>query len=167
MEAEFTETGMEAVATTEDNYTTERNKPMPSFNHGAIQANVVFQAKLKYRSKYRISSETSLRLDEWDSTPDVSIFPLSDLDLENDQVKTTKPPLGAVEILSPTQPVSELTRKSARYFEKGVKSVWIIIPEFGNVYVFSAASKYHIYQKGQVLKDKVLNIELPVSEFFE
>ena len=157
----------ETTQTVETNYQTERNKPMPSRNHAAIQLNIGFLLKSIYRKKYRAFSELTLNLSDWISVPDISIFPYSKYDASNDQIKVTESPLCVMEILSPTQTQSELISKTRQYFENGVKSVWVVFPELENVYVFSSSTDYEIFRKGQILKDLTMEIEMNVDEIFE
>ena len=52
-------------------YEIERNKPMPTLIHGAIQANLIIQIAVKYPDKFRIASEVLLATKPDGSTPDV------------------------------------------------------------------------------------------------
>ena len=156
------------IAVVDDSdYSTQRKKPMPSFNHGSVQFNLSGLFYINYRKEYRVVSEVTFLLDDWHCVPDLSILPHSNYDPTNDQIKTTEAPLGVVEILSPTQSQSELVSKARQYFQSGVQSVWIVFPELQNVYVFSSPVDYVIYRVGETLRDQSLTIELPVAEFFE
>ncbi|MCR9050567.1 MAG: Uma2 family endonuclease [Phaeodactylibacter xiamenensis] len=148
-------------------YQVERQKPLPSFNHGLLQASLARELGVNYKGKYHILSELSLQLDDWLSVPDLCIYPKKPLDLRNDQTKTLEPPLCAIEISSPTQPLGKLTIKAGQYFDHGVRSVWVVFLELGNVYVFSGKDTYEIYRPEETLKDEVLDIELPLVEVFE
>lgn len=148
-------------------YVTERNKPMPSLNHAKIQANIIFLMMLHYKKIFTVVSELSFDLSDWVSVPDVSLLPLTKYDAKNDQIKVLEPPLCTVEILSPTQSLSELVAKSRSYFDKDVKSCWIVFPELENVYVFSSPDNYKIFVKGDILKDEIMQIELNINEIFE
>lgn len=150
-----------AIAT----YETERNKPMPSLNHGAIQANLIMELK-PFRRQFRIASELSLELADWPSVPDICIFPKMPLDLRNDVTAVSEAPLCAVEIISPSQSIDELVAKAEKYFEHGVRSCWIVIPTLGNVYVFSSPVDYRIFRDDEVLEDSVLGFSIPLSEVF-
>lgn len=147
-------------------YETERGKPMPSFNHSAIQVNAVIALASRYRTKYRFTSETSLELEGWGSTPDVLIFPPTPLNLKADKVKVKESPLGIIEILSPTQSLNDLVDKADQYFEYGVKSCWIIIPSMGGVAIYSAPGKYTFFNENDTARDQVLGLEVPVAELF-
>ncbi len=150
----------------ESNYNLERNKPRPSLNHGSIQANLIMELAA-FRKKFRITSETSLALDQWPSVPDISIFPKSELDLLNDEIAVKEAPLCVIEILSPTQSLNELTTKAKGYFEHGVKSCWIVLPSLANIYVFSSPSEYAIFRSTETLVDKKVDISFPLAEVFK
>ncbi len=147
-------------------YEIERNKPMPSLNHAAIQANIMFELA-PFRNKYRIASELSLQLSDWPSTPDIAIYPKMKIDLKNDVMKMKEAPLCAIEILSPTQSFNELTSKASQYFQRGVKSCWIVLPSVANIYVFQNENDYEIYRTKDVLVDKALDISFPLKEVFQ
>ena len=148
-------------------YETERLKPMPSLNHSIIQLNLGSELRAKYRKKYRIASELSLDLSDWPSVPDICIYPKRPLDLQNDVVGMTEPPLCTIEILSPSQSFTELMNKARNYFKYGVRSCWIVLLPLGNIYVFRAPDDYDIFRPTEILYDKVLDISLPLAEVFE
>lgn len=147
-------------------YVTERNKPMPSLNHSLIQTNLIF-ALGQYREKYRIASELSLELSEWPIVPDICLLPSMKMDTSNDQVKVSEPPLCVIEILSPTQSISELLSKAKSYFEHGVQSCWIVLPGLDNIYVFTTPKDYEIFKSGETLEDKKMGIRIDVARVFE
>ena len=147
-------------------YTLERNKPMPSLNHGTIQANLIMELA-KFRKQFRITSETTLELGKWPSVPDISIFPKSEMDLWNDETAVKSAPLCAIEILSPSQSLNELTTKAKGYFEHGVKSCWIVLPSLANIYVYSSPDDYAIFRATETLVDKTLDISFSLEEVFK
>ncbi|MCU0445790.1 MAG: hypothetical protein MUE85_12830 [Microscillaceae bacterium] len=67
-------------------YEIERGKHIPSKNHSILQNNLIFQLNLKYREKYQILSEIALDLQEWESTPDIAIFPKMPIDFAINQM---------------------------------------------------------------------------------
>jgi Uma2 family endonuclease len=148
-------------------YEIERNKPMPSFNHSAIQINLGSELRNLYKHQYRIVSELSLDLSAWPSVPDICLYPKRPLNLKQDIVTVTEPPLCAIEIISPTQSVDELRAKAEKYFLHGVQSCWIVLPSFANIYVFSSADDYEIFRSHDILQDTKLGISLPLQEVFE
>jgi Uma2 family endonuclease len=147
-------------------YEIERNKPMPSKNHGKIQSRIVFGLMSRYQNVYSFISELSLELGDWLCTPDISLYPNEPLDVTDDEIRMTKAPLGVIEILSPTQTLNDLTDKALRYFENGVKSCWLVLPTLKTIYVFSGAQQYEAFVQDEVVLDKELNIELPLTEVF-
>ncbi len=146
-------------------YEIERNKPMPSFNHAIVQANLI--ALLHQIKNFRIASELSLVLADWPSVPDISIYPKRPLDFKNDQIKVKEAPLCVVEIISPTQSLTELTDKAREYFAHGVKSCWLVLLPLTTICVFSSPEDCEYFRADQTLKDKVLDISLPLKEVFE
>ncbi len=157
---------MDTLVATLSDYEIERGKPMPSFNHSAIQLNTGIALASRYRTKYRFTSETSLELEGWGSTPDVLIFPPMPLNLKADKIRVKESPLGVIEILSPTQSLNDLVDKADLYFENGVKSCWIIIPSMGGVAIYAAPGKYTFFNENDTARDQVLGLEVPVAELF-
>ena len=147
-------------------YEIERNKPMPSFNHGSIQANLIMEFA-QYRQRYRVVSELNLNLLDWPSVPDLCLYPYKALDTRSDTIKMTEPPLCAIEILSPTQSIGDLLAKANQYFQHGVQSCWIVLPGLDNIYVFSSSDTYEIFRVHETLKDEKTGISFPVRPVFE
>jgi Uma2 family endonuclease len=148
-------------------YEEERGKPMPSYNHGKVQTKIASYLDINYGEKFDILSEISIKIDDWGVTPDVGIFPLQKVDFQHDIVKMNTVPLCAIEILSPTQSLNELTDKVEQFFLKGSKSYWLVIPQFQNIYVYDGLFSYKIYQKNDILKDEKLGIEIDLKMIFK
>ncbi|MFN0016358.1 MAG: Uma2 family endonuclease [Saprospiraceae bacterium] len=148
-------------------YETDRNKPMPSLNHSVIQLNLGSELRSRYKNKYRVASELNLDLSDWMSVPDICIFPKMPLDLQNDVIAVMQAPLCTVEIISPSQSLTELVAKAREYFNHGVKSCWIVLPPLGNIYVFRSPDEYDIFRSTETLHDRVLDISIPLNEVFE
>lgn len=148
-------------------YVTERGKPMPSLNHGSVQTNLILALGGRFKERYRIVSELSLDLSDWPSVPDISLYNRMPLDFKNDIIAMTEPPIGVIEIISPTQSLSELTSKARDYFKHGVKSCWIVLLPLMNIHVFSSPDDYEVFRAQDVLRDTVLDIEIPLNEVFE
>ena len=51
----------------------------------------------------------------------------------------TRPPLIAIEILSPEDTLRAVQEKAAQYFSFGVRSIWIIDPERRKAYQYTSA----------------------------
>ncbi|GAB4477273.1 MAG: hypothetical protein OHK0057_26880 [Thermoflexibacter sp.] len=158
---------METVEETLSEYEIERKKPMPSLIHSIVQANLIFEIKLRYRTIYTVPSELNLALSDWDSVPDVCIYPKMEINVQQDVIAMTEPPLAVIEILSPTQSLQTLVDKAHKYFSLGVQSCWLVLPSLKNIYVFSDQENYEIYRESETLVDKKLNISFPLADVFK
>lgn len=82
-------------------YEAERGKPIPSKVHAYVQANLIFELKSRYKDRFTFLSELSLDLNGWRSVPDLAIYPKLSIDVRQDEIRMTEPPLCAIEIISP------------------------------------------------------------------
>jgi Uma2 family endonuclease len=89
------------------------------------------------------------------------------IDFSVDEVRLTTPPLGVIEILSPTQSLQELTTKIGQYFAKGVQSCWLVLPTLKSIYVYQDSQTFQPYTAQDILIDKQLNIELTLAAIFQ
>jgi Uma2 family endonuclease len=148
-------------------YEIERGKPMPSRNHAYIQSKIIKLLDRKYAGSFEGISELSLIIEGTERVPDVLIYQDFEFRPGNDEVKVKEMPLAVVEILSPTQQLADLIAKSYLYFEAGVKSYWLVLPDLMTIYVFSAPNEYEAYVKKGMLIDTKLNIELDLESVFK
>ena len=148
-------------------YELERNKPMPSRNHSAIQTLLSAALVNKYKKKYQIYSELSLAMPEVKpAVPDLCIFPKKKLDLLNDEIKVSDVPITVIEILSPKQGIEDIKDKFFNiYFPAGVQSAWLIIPPLRSVHIFTPDKKFVSYNDGKLI-DKACEVELELDDFF-
>jgi Uma2 family endonuclease len=147
-------------------YELERGKPMPSKFHGFIQTKIASRFDNDYGERFICFSELSLELSSWESVPDLSIYAKSDIDMSEDEIEVSVPPLCVVEILSPSQSLQELLAKAKRYFSYDVKSCWLVIPGLKNIYVFSSPDDYQIFRDNQTLHDAVIDVKLELAKVF-
>lgn len=168
---EYKDLEIEEVVTIAPNiksaYEIERNKPMPSKNHAIVQTNLVVQFAIKYPEKFRAISEISIKIADKERVPDVGIFKKLAYTPGNDEVRVSEMPIGVVEILSPTQALGDLVAKSVKYFEEGVQSYWLVLPDLKTIFVFDQPDGYEVYSKKQQLVDKVLDIKLELTDIFK
>ena len=155
---------METQDTISD-YERERGKPMPSKAHGYIQLNLGV-ALAAFRDQYTSFSELTLELDGRELTPDLSVYPKTDVNLVHDEVRVTDPPLLAVEIASPTQNVQDLVKKIEFLLETGVQSCWLVQPPLRTVTLFSGTLDGTTVSSGS-FTDPVLDIEISMTEIFD
>ncbi len=157
---------MEALQV-QSEYEIERGKPMPSRNHAYIQSKIIKLLDRKYADKYEGISELSLLVEEKERVPDILIYKNFEFRPGNDEVKVSEMPLAVVEILSPKQNLGDLIAKSYLYFEAGVKSYWLVLPDLTTIYIFSAPNEYEAFVKKGILKDTQLDIELNLEDIFK
>lgn len=144
-------------------YEEERGKPMPSFNHGAIQANLI--GEFIPQRQFRVCSELSLELGGQPLTPDLSIYRREQLDLRHDVIRATEPPLLVVEILSPTQGTQVVLEKVETYFRNGVKSCWIVSPPFHTITMLKPDGTQEVVPQG-VAKDPATGLTANLAAVF-
>jgi Uma2 family endonuclease len=157
----------EDIRTTEADYETERNKPMPNRIHGRIQQNIGFQLKLNYEDQFSIESEVTLNTQPKSSTPDICIYPKTRLRLKDIQAKTADMPLTTIEIQSPSQSPEILIAKAwDSYFPAGVRSAWVVIPAMKAVRIILPDEQSFLFISGEI-HDPATDIRISVEKVFE
>lgn len=134
--------------------------------HAYVQSNIIFALRARYNDRFTFMSELSLDLDGWWSVPDLVVYPKMEIDVRQDEVRVTTPPLCAIEITSPMQSVQELVDQARAYFEHGVQSCWLVLPGLRSVYVFSSFDDFKIFTQVDTLLDEMLKISIPLAEVF-
>ena len=148
-------------------YEIERNKPMPSKNHGYLQTRILSEIDHAYRKQFTIFSEIEIQMPERPNcVPDIAIYPKMEINFWDDELVMTEIPLVAIEIVSPTQSDTDIVKKINRYFEAGVQSCWLVMPSFQAISVYSGVGKYQFFSADMILKDSVVNVELPLIDIF-
>lgn len=147
-------------------YERERNKPMPTLLHGAIQFNIGFELKIAYPNRFRIANEVLLDTKPVGSTPDVVLYPLTELDFKHDPSRRSDAPLLAVEIQFASQSTREMVDKLDAYFDFGVLSCWIVVPDIRAILVYDSPSNYAFFHDDVVLTDQKLAVELSLKNIF-
>ncbi|MEK7256122.1 MAG: Uma2 family endonuclease [Bacteroidota bacterium] len=147
-------------------YERQRNKPSPDLLHGFIQSEISVLLQLEYGWKYDFPSEVTLAT-EPPSTPDICIYPPQAVFdwLEMPEIETEMP-ITTIEILSPSQSLDEMVRKiKNRYFPKGVKSAWIVLPGFKAIHLMLPSGNRY-FDSGN-LTDPATGIEISIEKVFE
>ncbi len=152
---------MEAVLS---EYEIERGKPLPSRNHALVQSSMIV-AFMHYAEEYSILPEFSLELDGNPFVPDISVYRRLRADPLRDEIKGMEPPLMAVEILSPTQPLDDLVQKASAYLEAGVQSCWLVQPSLQTITLFLPDHKPRTYTEGEV-NDPATEIMVRLEDVF-
>ena len=144
-------------------YEEERGKPMPGFNHAAIQVNLI--TEFARNRAFRVCSELTMELEGQSYTPDLSIYPRQELNLRHDIVKRTDAPLLVVEIFSPRQGSQEVMDKVDVYLRNGVKSCWIVSPPLHTISLLSPDGKEQIFYEG-VATDPATGLTVDLAAVF-
>jgi Uma2 family endonuclease len=104
--------------------------------------------------------------------PDVSYFelakfPAREILVQDPPVAECEPNL-AIEIVSPSNTITEMSRRIAHFFKTGVQLVWVVLPESRQVYVYRSTKDCTILEMGDTLDgDGVLpGYSLTLSELF-
>lgn len=158
---------METIAVEISDYELERRKPIPSKNHGIVQANLLMEIGAHYRKSFRLISEINVSISGRVLVPDIGIFPKMAADMANDQIVVEELPLTTIEILLPTHALKDLTDKARAYFQAGVKSCWIVLPDQQGVFVYSGPNEYEYFHGKEILRDSATEIELDLAPLFE
>ncbi len=145
-------------------YEIERGKPMPSKNHAWIQANLI--VAIHQSRDYRPGSEMTLDIGLGHPvTPDISVHPRQEMELWNDEIRVTDPPVTAVEIVSPSQTSAEMIKKVHAYLAHGVKTCWLVDPSLRQIIIYNADGTRKIFEEGLVT-DPVTGITADMAAVF-
>ncbi|MCY3993968.1 MAG: Uma2 family endonuclease [Caldilineaceae bacterium] len=147
-----------------EDYEKERGKPMPSFNHGVVQANLIIALNAACRDRFLIASELSLA-SEPPMTPDISVCSLREPDWLHDEIRVAEAPLTTVEIVSPSQSINDFVPRIEDYFKFGVRSVWLVLPPLKQIAVFTPGTEPEVFGEGSVF-DPSLGARVALDEIF-
>lgn len=137
---------------------------MPTRNHGAIEMNLGLEFS-KHR-EFRVLAEVTYQLVPGKRlTPDLSVESRNSLNLLQDTVYPTAPPLLVVEIVSPSQALDEIIDKVQFYLANDVKSVWMIIPPLHLVTIFLPDGSQESHRAG-VVRDPATGLTADLDAVF-
>lgn len=162
---ESTSAGESSTQPETSEYERERGKPVPSLNHGYLQA-ALTSALFAYSGTYTITSEVTLELDDGDVTPDICLFEPQPITFDQDVTRMSEPPLLAVEIASPSQSTSDIVTKINRMLDAGVRSCWLVQPAMQTITVYVDGERPRTYDSG-TLTDPNLDVEVDVRSLFD
>jgi Uma2 family endonuclease len=155
----------------------DEEKEMGSFNHSLTQGNLIslLHDDERFTTLVELSLDASqielsqfgLKVKE-ELKPDVCVYTdPPEVEPPDDLIKTTQMPDLAIEILSPSQTVSELIGKLKAYFALSVKSCWLVIPATESITVFSHPNRYKTFGTDATeIIDEVMDIHLPIQKVF-
>jgi len=168
---------MSEVLNFEDDMLKDKEAGMGSLYHSATQAKLT--CLLGVDERFTVMTELSLDISQHDFSqygikdkdelkPDVCLYP-SDIGFpDRDIIKMTDMPLLVVEILSPSQGTKELKDKLYAYFDLGVKSCWLVIPDIQLITVYAKPGQFKNFdvQHDTELVDEILDMHLPIANVF-
>ncbi len=146
-------------------YELERGKPMPSKNHGKIQARISQQLLNAYEDQFDVISELSLEAPNPPYVPDVCIFSAETSNWREDEVKVSEVPLTVIEIVSPSQTDTELTAKAKGYFAAGTRSYWLVQPVLRTIFILLPNGTELVFHN-DILTDPTNGISVDLKKVF-
>ncbi len=75
----------------------------------------------------------------------------------------------AVEVVSPNDPAVDLVARIRDFFEKGVRQVWVVLPDEWSIYVYDSPKSIRVLDRADTLDGGAIlpGFRLPLAEFFE
>jgi Uma2 family endonuclease len=112
----------------------EVQKPLPKKLHAFVQSYLIRILSVNAQPNVRVLSELNVLCGDDRVIPDVTVVPRNARYIDGD---LADPAILAVEILSPSQPLSILIDKAERLIKAGTPMCWIIWPERRQAWMFS------------------------------
>ncbi len=125
------------------------DKPMASKNHVRIQRRLTRMLE-QYEPKYEAFPELSIELNGNPFVPDISIYPSSPINWQEDVLREQDPPLLAIEVLSPKQSLTDLIDMAKELLLCGVDEVWVFVPVSEGVIVYPKNGKPRTVGFGEI-----------------
>lgn len=147
-------------------YELERNKPMPSFNHGVVQHRLGMA--LGVSPDFTPVCELTLKFPDREKlTPDYCVYPRRSIDWSRDIIGMTEMPRLVVEIVSPRQGLQDILEKLERYFAHGVESAWVVQPGLKTLAIYRAdGSEPDVFSRRGEAHDPTVGLSVRLEEIF-
>ena len=119
-----------------------------------------------YDEQYDILPELEFELTTGRLKPDVAILPRLAYDWEADVIRYPKPPITAIEIISPTQSLDGLIAKiRQQYLPSGVQSAWLVLPAARTILLYAPGQPAVVVTSG-TLRDPITGVEVVLETLF-
>lgn len=107
---------------------------MPTLNHSYICSQIMRQ--LLPNEQIEVLPELTLAIGNG-LTPDISVYPKEEIkpNFWEDITRFEKPPMLAIEVISPSQNIQDLLEKARLLTSSGAKTVWTIEPFSHSIWV--------------------------------
>jgi Uma2 family endonuclease len=148
--------------------------PRPKKPHGIVANNIgriVGNYSFAVGRGYVLGNDTGVVLEETPGTvvgPDVAYCVDANTYDEVEPKWVETPPVLAVEVLSPTDKMSQVNEKIADYLTAGVKVVWLADPELKTVTVYRPGRNHVVLKSGDDLTggEELPGFTCKVADFF-
>ena len=138
----------------------ERN--VGEVDHSDLQTAIAHYLRTHYKGRVWAGVEVTVQVKEKRfRIPDVTVM----LGSKPDERIIRKPPIVAVEILSPDDRAGYLEEKINDYLVFGVPYIWVINPETRCAYIHTPDGSHEV--RDDVLRAESAGIEVPLSQIFE
>jgi Uma2 family endonuclease len=149
-------------------------KPMPQGKHSSIQTefSTTVNITLKPKKIARAFSELRCTFGGRSIVPDVSVFTWAGISRDkNGEVANifTEPPDWVVEILSPEQSQTKVTKNILHCLNYGTQMGWLIDPEEKTVFIYLPGEQTLVFEQGEQqvpLPSFASEIHLTVADLF-
>lgn len=149
--------------------------PPPGKFHGFVCANIsriLGNFTVQRRKGYVCTNDAGVIVErDPDSVrgPDVTLYEDSQDASHMERQYAVRPPVLAVEVLSPTDRLNKVIVRVTQLLSRGVQLVWVVDPDTRDVSVYRAGKDPHVLAAGQeITGDDVLpDFRCRVAEFFE
>jgi len=146
----------------------------PGMLHGFVCANaarILGNFTVQRKKGYICSNDTGVVVERDPDTvrgPDVLLFENTDRVEAIDRKWGKKPPLLAVEVLSPNDTFAKINRRIEEQLRFGTPLVWVLDPDASNVTVYRPGQPYYVVEQDQELtgNDVLPDFRCKVAEFF-
>lgn len=137
-----------------------------SLNHARLTTRITSLLFAAYESQFNILTELEFELSTDRYKPDVAILPQLTYDWERDIIRYPRPPITAIEIISPTQSLDGLIEKIREsYLASGVQSAWLVLPAIRSISLYLPNEPAQLISSG-VLRDPASGVELELAAIF-
>ncbi|RYE90098.1 MAG: Uma2 family endonuclease [Cytophagaceae bacterium] len=137
-----------------------------SLNHARLTTRLTSLLFNAYESQFNILTELEFELSTGRYKPDVAILPQITYNWERDIIRYPKPPITAIEIISPTQTMDGLIEKiRIGYLANGVLSAWLVLPAVRSIILYLPSLPAQLVSEG-TLRDPATGVELELSAVF-
>jgi Uma2 family endonuclease len=146
----------------------------PGKRHGLVCSNVVGILRnfaIARKKGYPCANDTGVIVERDPDTvrgPDVLFFEDAILFEEVEEKYGEKPPLLAVEVLSPNDSMGKVNRRIKEQLLFGTKIVWLVDTEARNVTVYRLGKDYYVLENNEEItgEDVLPDFRCKVAEFF-